>query len=93
LHIPPSDLAGFFARRIGGQHEEPWLDIVLGGSEAVCLNPEQRKAVEMTGINPLHVEIERLAPELLRDMNAPIATWGDVQDFVSVIECAAARRC
>jgi hypothetical protein len=33
------------------------------------------------------------APELLRDMNAPIATWGDVQDCISVIECAAARRC
>jgi hypothetical protein len=24
LRIPPNDLAGFFARRIGGQHEEPW---------------------------------------------------------------------
>jgi hypothetical protein len=60
LHIPPNDLAGFFARRIGGQHEEPWLDILLGGPEAVGLNPEQRKAAEMKGINLLHVEIERL---------------------------------
>jgi hypothetical protein len=49
LHVPPSDLAGIFARRIRGQHEEPWLDILLGGPEAVGLNPEQRKAVEMTG--------------------------------------------
>ena len=60
MHIPPSDLAGFFARCIGDQHEEPWLDILLGGSEAVGHNPEQRKAVEMTGINLLHMEIERL---------------------------------
>jgi hypothetical protein len=59
LHTPPSDLAGFFARRIGGQHEEPWLDILLGGPEAVGLNPEQQKAAEMTGINLLPVEIER----------------------------------
>jgi len=59
LHVPPSDLAGIFARRIRGQHEEPWLDILLGGPEAVGFNPEQRKAVEMTGINLLHVEIER----------------------------------
>src|SRR5471032_1057555 len=60
LHIPPSDLAGFFARRIGGQHEEPWLGILLCGPEAVGLNPEERKAAEMTGINLIHVEIERL---------------------------------
>ncbi len=33
------------------------------------------------------------APELLRNINAPIATWGNVQDFIAVIECAAARRC
>ena len=33
------------------------------------------------------------APQLLRDMHAPIAGWGDVQDLISVIECAAARRC
>ena len=60
LHISPNDLAGFFARRIGGQHEEPWLDILFGGPEPVGLNPEQRKAAEMTGINLLPVEIERL---------------------------------
>src|SRR6516162_8045074 len=56
LHVPPNDVAGIFARRIRGQHEEAWLDILLGGPEAVGLNPEQRKAVEMTGINLLHVE-------------------------------------
>src|SRR5580658_6868714 len=60
LCIPPNDLAGIFARRIRGQHEEPWLDILFSGPEAVGLNPEQRKAVEMTGINLLPVEIERL---------------------------------
>ena len=60
LYIPPNDLAWFFARRIGGQHEEPWLDILLGGPEAVSLNPEQRKAAEMAGVNLLPVEIERL---------------------------------
>jgi hypothetical protein len=49
LHISPNDLAGFFARRIGGKHEEPWLHILLGSPEAVGLNPEQRKAVEMRG--------------------------------------------
>jgi hypothetical protein len=32
----------------------------FGGPEALGLNPEQRKAAEMTGINLLHVEIERL---------------------------------
>jgi len=60
LHISPNDLAGFFARRIGGKHEEPWLHALLGSPEAVGLNPEQRKAVEMTGINLLPVEIQRL---------------------------------
>jgi hypothetical protein len=40
--------------------KKPWLDILLGGPEAVGHNPEQRKAVEMTGINLLHLEIERL---------------------------------
>jgi hypothetical protein len=43
LHIPPSDLAGFFARCIGDQHEEPWLDILLGGSEAVGHFPNSGK--------------------------------------------------
>lgn len=33
------------------------------------------------------------APELLRKINAPIVSWGNVQDLISVIECAAARRC
>jgi antiphage defense system Thoeris ThsB-like protein len=32
-------------------------------------------------------------PQLLNDVHAPIARWGDVQDLVAVIECAAARRC
>jgi hypothetical protein len=32
-------------------------------------------------------------PQLLRDIGAPIAQWGDVQDLICVIECAAARRC
>jgi hypothetical protein len=51
---------GFFASRIGGQHEGPSLDIFVGGPEAVGLNPEQRKAAEMTGIILIHREIERL---------------------------------
>jgi hypothetical protein len=33
------------------------------------------------------------APQLLRDLDAPVAGWGEVQNFISVIECAAARRC
>jgi hypothetical protein len=33
------------------------------------------------------------APQLLRDIGAPIASWGDVQKLIAVIECAAARRC
>jgi hypothetical protein len=33
------------------------------------------------------------APQLLIDVDAPVARWGDVQDLVAVIECAAARRC
>jgi len=31
-------------------------------------------------------------PQLLREIGAPITRWGDVQDLVRVIECAAARR-
>lgn len=33
------------------------------------------------------------APRLLNEIDAPIAGWGDVHDFIAVIECAAARRC
>jgi hypothetical protein len=33
------------------------------------------------------------APQLLRDVDAPIVRWGDVQNLICVIECAAARRC
>ncbi len=33
------------------------------------------------------------APQLLTDLNAPLARWGDVQNLIAVIECAAARRC
>jgi hypothetical protein len=32
-------------------------------------------------------------PELLNAIAAPIARWGDVQNLIAVIECAAARRC
>src|SRR5262249_21318303 len=32
------------------------------------------------------------APQLLRRIGAPIARWGDVGGFISVIEAAAARR-
>jgi len=32
-------------------------------------------------------------PELLKDIGAPIARWGDIESLVAVIECAAARRC
>jgi MTH538 TIR-like domain (DUF1863) len=32
-------------------------------------------------------------PRLLNDAHAPMARWGDVQDLIAVIECAAARRC
>jgi len=32
-------------------------------------------------------------PQLLNDIDAPIARWGDVQNLIAVIECAAARRC
>jgi hypothetical protein len=32
-------------------------------------------------------------PELLNEIAAPIARWGDVQNLIAVIECAAARRC
>jgi hypothetical protein len=33
------------------------------------------------------------APQLLKDIDAPIAPWGDVQNLIAAIECAAARRC
>ena len=32
-------------------------------------------------------------PQLLNDIDAPIARWGDTGELVAVIECAAARRC
>src|SRR5437016_3359289 len=31
------------------------------------------------------------APQLLKDIDAPIASWGDIQDLIAAIECAAAR--
>lgn len=31
-------------------------------------------------------------PGLLKEIDAPIVQWGDVQDIVAAIECAAARR-
>lgn len=33
------------------------------------------------------------APQLLKDIDAPIAPWGDVRNLIAAIECAAARRC
>lgn len=33
------------------------------------------------------------APQLLNEIDAPVAHWGNVQDLIAVIECAAARRC
>jgi hypothetical protein len=33
------------------------------------------------------------APQLLKDIDAPIVSWGNVQDLIATIECAAARRC
>src|SRR5207248_2136854 len=32
------------------------------------------------------------APQLLNDIDAPIARWGDTIDLVAVIACEAARR-
>jgi hypothetical protein len=32
------------------------------------------------------------APQLLRDINAPVARWGNVEGYIAAIECAAARR-
>jgi len=32
------------------------------------------------------------APQLLRDIDAPVARWGDIRDLIAAIECAAARR-
>lgn len=32
-------------------------------------------------------------PQLLKEINAPMTRWSSVQDLISVIECAAARRC
>jgi len=31
-------------------------------------------------------------PPLLKEIQAPVATWGDTQEIIAVIECAAARR-
>ncbi len=31
-------------------------------------------------------------PPLLKEIGAPIAKWGDIQEMIAVIECAAARR-
>jgi Thoeris protein ThsB, TIR-like domain len=32
------------------------------------------------------------APRLFRDISAPVARWGKIEDYIAVIECAAARR-
>ena len=46
------------------------------------------------GICGIRLEDSRgRSPQLLNDLHAPIARWGDVRDLIAVIECAAARRC
>jgi hypothetical protein len=56
---------------------------------------ELRTAFELgKGICGIRLKDSRgRAPQLLRDINAPIASWGNVQDLIATIECAAARRC
>jgi hypothetical protein len=55
---------------------------------------ELRTAFELgKGICGIRLKDSRgRAPEILTDIGAPIARWGNVQDFISVIECGAARR-
>jgi MTH538 TIR-like domain (DUF1863) len=56
---------------------------------------ELRTAFELgKGICGIRLKDSRgRAPQILTDIGAPVAHWGNVQDLVAVIECAAARRC
>jgi len=56
---------------------------------------ELRTALELgKGICGIRLKDSRgRAPQILTDIGAPIARWGNVQDLISVIECGAARRC
>jgi hypothetical protein len=56
---------------------------------------ELRTAFELgKGICGIRLKDSRgRAPQILADIGAPIARWGNVQDLISVIECGAARRC
>jgi hypothetical protein len=55
---------------------------------------ELKTAVELgKGICGIRLKDSRgPVPQPLKDIDAPIARWGDVQDLVAAIECAAARR-
>jgi len=55
---------------------------------------ELNKAVEMgKGICGVRLKGSRgKRPPLLKQMRAPVAKWGDTQEIIAVIECAAARR-
>jgi len=55
---------------------------------------ELNKTVEMgKGICGIRLKGSRgRTPPLLMQMRAPIATWGDTEEIIAVIECAAARR-
>ena len=56
---------------------------------------ELRTAYELgKGICGIRLKDSRgRAPQLLKDIGAPIASWGRVEDYIAAIECAAARRC
>jgi hypothetical protein len=56
---------------------------------------ELRTAYELgKGICGIRLKDSRgRAPQLLKDIAAPVASWGRVEDYIAVIECAAARRC
>lgn len=55
---------------------------------------EIRKAIELgKGICGVRLKDSRgHRPDSLEEYDAPVASWGDTQDIISVIECAAARR-
>jgi hypothetical protein len=52
---------GLVALSIGNQHEGPRRYIVLRGPDAVSLDTEQREIAEVTRIDRVSVEIERLS--------------------------------
>jgi hypothetical protein len=92
-----SDRGSYIKQRIRSIiHRSSVIVCLIGNGTAwrEWVNWELSTALELgKGICGVRLKNSRgRAPQLLRDMDAPVTQWGDVQDLIRVIECAAARR-